>query len=252
MNGDLIIDDLDLSGRYGDFLADFYDTLYPFTAGVDECVDVLAGLAGPTGSVLELGVGTGRVALPLADRVGSVTGVDASRRMLEVLRAKDPAERVTTVHAGFGSLDLQTSHDVVALVYNTVCCAPSQQEQVALLRTARRHVAAGGRVVVETFEPTRVHAQQGPETSMRSLRARGVLMESIEVVPAEQLMFVLTAHLDGSTIEKAATFLRYVWPAELTLLAELAGLRVVERRHGWVPTTEPAAGSTVVTVLEAT
>lgn len=252
MSNDSISGDVDLSGRYGDALADVYDQLYPITPAVEECADTLADLAGKDGSVLEFGVGTGRIAVTLAQRGVRVTGLDASARMLDALRAKDPDGTVETVQAAFGTADLSRRFDLVLGAYNALCCAPSQAEQIDTLHVMRRHLADGGRVVLETFEPARYHAQRAAETTVKPLGHDRVLLETVEVVPDGQIMFVTSAILDGAAPAVSVTFMRYVWPAELDLMARAAGLALQARWGGWDRSAFTMNSQTCVSVYEAT
>ncbi|RZQ62983.1 class I SAM-dependent methyltransferase [Amycolatopsis suaedae] len=249
MSQQTVTSDLALSGAYGDSLAEVYDQLYPVTAGVEQCVGVLAELAGEGGSALEFGVGTGRIAIPLAARGVRVTGIDSSSKMLGVLRSNDPGATVDTVHATFGGLDLDRRFDLVAGVFNALCCAPTQDEQIEVLRVMRRHLAPGGRIVLETFEPGRHHTRRMTETVTHPLGPGAVLMEQTQIVPEGQLMFLLNTMIDGGTPRVAAGFMRYVWPAELDLMARLAGLRVRERWGGWDRGQLTADSPMYVTVL---
>lgn len=228
-----LIYDVELSGKYGDAVADFFDLIYPGGPVVDDCVDGLAELAGKDGSLLEFGVGTGRVARPLAQRGVQVVGLDASRKMLDRLRANDPDQTVETIHASFGTVDLERRFDVVAATFNSLCCATSQEDQIATLRTMRRHLAPGGRVVLETFDPARQHAQREPSTRVQPLGPARALIESIQVMPEAQLMVMTNTILAESGPEIAVGFMRYIWPSELDAMAQLAGLTLESRWGSW-------------------
>lgn len=252
MTGNTIIDDVDLCGAYGDSMADVYDELYPATPGVLECADTVAELAGPGGSVLEFGVGTGRIARPLADRGLRVTGVDASRRMLERLAAHDPEGAVTPVHASFGTVAVAERFDVVLGAFNALCCAPTQDEQITTLGVMRQHLAPGGRIVLETFEPRRQHGQRAAATTLHPLGHQRALLESVQVIPESQLMLMVSMVMGGERHGVSVGFLRYVWPTELDLMARLAGLELVDRWGGWTRSPFEADSAMCISVYSAT
>ena len=142
--------------EYGEAWASIYDVAYPDLADeTGPAVELLAALAGDGGRVLELGVGTGRLALPLAARALDVTGVDASARMLARLRDKDPGGSVAAVQADMAALDalLPGPYDLVFVVFNTLFALPSQDAQVSCVEGAARRLRPGGRFVVDAFVP---------------------------------------------------------------------------------------------------
>ncbi|MGW7592222.1 class I SAM-dependent methyltransferase [Streptomyces rubiginosohelvolus] len=219
---------------YSDALAGVYDDIYPSTPDLDDIATFLLTLAAPGASVLELGVGTGRVALPLAERGFDVTGVESSEGMLARLAEKDPEGRITPVHGDFSGLDLGRSFDVVLAPFNVLCCAMAVDEQIALMHAMARHVTAEGHVVIETFDPSDYHVQKKNEVNTYPIGARGALIESVGVLPASQnMMLQSTLFLDGDAPRSATTVMRYVWPGELDLLGAIAGLELVGRYAGW-------------------
>ena len=148
-----------LTTAYSDALAEVYDEIYPSTPDLEDIADFLLTLTAPGASVLELGVGTGRVALPLADKGFRVHGVDSSEGMLARLAEKDPERRITPVHADFAALDLGRAFDIVLAPFNSLCCAVTPDEQIALMHAVARHTAPDGHVVIETFDPSDYHVQ---------------------------------------------------------------------------------------------
>jgi SAM-dependent methyltransferase len=148
------------SSSYGDAFADVYDDWYHDISDVSATVALLADLAGPGGDVLELGVGTGRLACPLADLVGSVTGIDSSERMLARLVSNDPHGRVAPV-VGDMVDDLPPGpFDLVFVAYNTLFNLLSAERQQACFASVAAHLRPGGAFVVEVFVP------RPPDTGM--------------------------------------------------------------------------------------
>lgn len=199
-------------------------------AVVGPVVDVLAGLAGG-GPALEFGIGTGRIALPLADRGVPVHGIDLSRAMLARLSAKPGAAAVGTTVGDFASTRVDGEFTLVYLVFNTVMNLTTQAAQVACFRNAAAHLQPGGHFLVEVLVPRLQRLPPG-ETVM-AFRADpdhwGI--DEYDVVTQALVSHHLRL-VDGRTERFSAPF-RYVWPAELDLMAQLAGLQPVERWGGW-------------------
>ncbi|MFF3612630.1 class I SAM-dependent methyltransferase [Streptomyces sp. NPDC002580] len=219
---------------YSDALAEVYDDIYPSTPDLVDIGEFLLTLTEPGASVLELGVGTGRVALPLADQGFRVHGVETSEGMLARLAEKDPEGRITPVHGDLTGLDLGRTFDVVLAPFNVLCCAMTIDEQIALVHAVARHTSADGHVVIETFDPSDYHVQRKDEITTRPIGTRGAMIESVGVLPASQnMMLHSTLFLDGDAPRSATTVMRYLWPSELDLLAAIARLELVGRYAGW-------------------
>jgi len=137
---------------YGERAADRYDEWHRDLPGLDDCVECLAELAGP-GPVLELGVGTGRVALPLVQRGLGVDGIDASPAMLAKLRAKPGGDRVRVTVGDMAEVGVDASYSLVFVVFNTLFALVSQDEQVRCFANVAGRLAEGGVFVVEAFVP---------------------------------------------------------------------------------------------------
>ncbi|MFJ5673598.1 class I SAM-dependent methyltransferase [Streptomyces sp. NPDC093097] len=222
-----------MTAAYSDALAGVYDEIYPSTPDLDDIADHLLTLTHPGADVLELGVGTGRIALPLVECGFAVHGVDASEQMLARLTAKDPHQRVTSTLGDFTTLDLGRTFDVVLAPFNALCCAMTVDEQIAMAHAMARHTAPDGHVVVETFDPSDYHVQKRNEVTTYPLIG-GAMIETVNVLPVSQNMMMLnTLFLDGKPPLSASTIMRYLWPSELDLLAGAAGLELVSRYAGW-------------------
>ncbi len=137
---------------YGERAADLYDEWHRDLPGLDDCVECLAELAGP-GPALELGVGTGRVALPLVQRGLVVDGIDASPAMLAKLRAKPGGDRVRVIVGDMAEVGVDASYSLVFVVFNTLFALVSQDEQVRCFANVAGRLAEGGVFVVEAFVP---------------------------------------------------------------------------------------------------
>jgi SAM-dependent methyltransferase len=194
---------------------------------VGPIVDVLAGLA-RDGAALELGVGTGRIAIPLAARGVPVHGVDLSTSMVARLQAKPGGDAVTVTIADMATVRVPATFRLVFVVFNTITNLLTQDEQVECFRTAAHHLEPGGCFVVETFVPGLRRLPPG-----ESLVAYHVGSERVDVDQYDVAAQRLTSHhwiADGDRLERVTTPHRYVWPAELDLMARLAGMQL---RHRW-------------------
>ena len=193
-------------------------------------VEFLAGLAG-SGAALELGIGTGRVALPLSRRGVPVHGIDLSEAMLSRLRAKPGAERISVTAGDFARTRVIGEFRLVYLVFNTITNLTTQDEQVDCFRNAARHLAPGGHFAVEVGVPELQRLPFGESHVPFDFRADHVGVDEYDV--ANQGL--ISHHFwkrDGRWHLDSTPF-RYAWPAELDLMARIAGMRLVERWADW-------------------
>jgi SAM-dependent methyltransferase len=194
-------------------------------------VDVLAELAGD-GAALELGIGTGRVALPLAARGVPVSGIELSASMVERLRAKDGAHRVEVTLGDMASTRIDRSVRLVYLVSNTIGNLTTQREQVACFANAAAHLESGGSFVIENGVPDLRRLPPGEDARVFSHAPGYVGYDRYTDLVAQQA----TSHhfvAGGSDVRELRTPFRYVWPSELDLMAQLAGMSLRDRWSGW-------------------
>jgi len=235
------VDDPDLNdgardpddGYFGEAIAAGYDDPADEINGaatIDPVVDTLARLAG-RGRALELAIGTGRIALPLAARDVPVVGIDMSRAMVARLREKPGGSAIPVAIGDLATTTVEGRFSLVYLVYNTIMNLTTQAAQVACFRNAAAHLEPGGTFLVEVMVPDlqrlppgeTVHpfhvSEQRWGFDEYDLARQGLISHHLEIV-------------DGRARQVAIPF-RYVWPAELDLMAQLAGLRLRERWGGW-------------------
>ena len=203
-------------------------------AAVDPVVDFLASLAGD-GAALELGIGTGRIALPLAQRGVPVHGIDLSEAMVARLRAKPGAERVGVTVGDFATTTVEGSFSVAYLVFNTINNLTSQDEQVACFQNVAAHLGPGGCFVIEVGVPALQRLPPGETVRAFTVSATRLGFDEYDVASQGLISHHYTV-VDGE-LEVVSMPFRYVWPAELDLMARLAGMRLRERWSGW--TREP-------------
>jgi len=186
-------------------------------------VDFLAELAG--GGALELGIGTGRIALPLAERGVHVEGIDLSPDMVAQLRAKPGGEDIPVAIGDFASTRVGGTFSLVYVVFNTINNLTTQEAQIACFTNAAAHLAAGGSLVVEVGVPAR-----GPLTVF-DLSDTHVGVDEYDAATQRLVSHHFTL-VDGSW-ERLSMPFRSVSPSELDLMARLAGLALEERWSGW-------------------
>lgn len=234
---------------YGRAIAADYDALYAETLDTAAAVGCLADLAG-AGPLLELGIGTGRLALPLAARGLDVHGVDSSPEMVARLRAKPGGADLPVAVGDFAEVRLQERFTLVVLAFNTVYALPSQDAQVDCFAAAAGHLLPGGRFVIEAFVPDPTRFAQGRMVRTDSVGGDAVVLEVGEIDPAAQRMRTTKVRLGADGVRLYPANHRYAWPAELDLMARLADLRLVHRWAGWDRAPFTAASTHHVSVYE--
>jgi SAM-dependent methyltransferase len=197
---------------------------------LDPTVDLLAELAGD-GGVLELAIGTGRVALPLSGRGIEVHGVEISAAMAAELRAKPGGDAVPVTIGDMATARLDRSFRLVYLVFNSVTNLISQDEQVQCFRNAAEHLEPGGRFLVEVFVPELRRLPPGDTHRAFLVTPTHVGFDEYDPVASicrSHHWFVRDGRLDVFVSTH-----RYVWPAEMDLMARMAGLELEDRWGGW-------------------
>jgi trans-aconitate methyltransferase len=220
-------------GYFGEPVAASYDaqSASMFDPGVvAPAVDRLAELAGD-GRALEFAVGTGRIALPLAGRGVPVTGIDNSEAMLAQLREKPGAERVEALAGDMAATRVDGEFALVYLVFNTIFNLTTQDAQVACFENAAAHLAAGGRFVIEARVPELQRLPLGQTVLPWRADADAISYYVYDVVT--QRLSGRHYYIEDERIRPSPIEMRYAWPAELDLMARLAGLRLEHRWAGW-------------------
>jgi Methyltransferase domain len=217
------------AAAYDEYVSD--DTRQEFRVeDVNATVEFLANLAGD-GPALEFGVGTGRIALPLSRRGVPTQGIDLSRPMVARLKAKPGGNDVDVTIGDMATTSVATSFSLVYLVCNTIMNLTTQQAQVACFRNAAAHLSPGGRFVVKVLVPELQRLPPGETFHVFAAGDKHWGIDDYEV--ANQA--VVSHHfenVDGRIGHSSMPF-RYVWPSELDLMAELAGMSLRERWEGW-------------------
>jgi SAM-dependent methyltransferase len=214
-----------VAARYDESAAEMFESVV-----VDPVVDFLVQLAG-SGRALELGIGTGRIALPLAQRGVPVHGIELSQAMVARLRAKPGGEDIGVTIGDFATAAVDGTFSVAYLVFNTILNLTTQAAQVACFRNVAAHLEPGGCFVIEVGVPELQRLPPGETILAFHVSETRWGFDEYEVATQG-----LTSHhfevVDGS-VERLSVPFRYAWPAELDLMAELAGMRLRERWSGW-------------------
>jgi SAM-dependent methyltransferase len=214
-----------VAARYDESSAEMFDP-----AVVEPVVDFLVELAG-SGRALELGIGTGRIALPLAQRGVPVHGIELSKAMAARLRKKPGGEEIGVTIGDFATTTVDGTFSVAYLVFNTIMNLTTQAEQVACFNNVAAHLEPGGCFVIEVGVPELRRLPPG-----ETIRAFHVSETHWGIDEFEVATQGLTSHhitiVDGN-LEQVSMPFRYVWPAELDLMAQMAGMSLRERWSGW-------------------
>jgi SAM-dependent methyltransferase len=230
----------DVAARYDEDSAAMFDP-----AVVGPVVDTLAEWAGD-GGALEFAIGTGRIALPLAERGVRVAGIEHSDAMLARLREKPGAERIDAIQGDMATARVPGEFAVVYLVFNTLGNLTSQEAQVACFENAAAHLRPGGRFVIEIGVPALQQLPVG-QTIVPFHAGPGGLGFDVYDVVEQKLTSHHYAFRDGRAEHGHVDF-RYAWPAEFDLMARIAGMTLEHRWAGWDRSPFTATSSSHVSV----
>jgi SAM-dependent methyltransferase len=221
-------------GFFNERVAARYDERYAYlddSAVVDPIVTFLVDLA-HDGAALELGIGTGRIALPLAQRGVHVHGIDLSEAMVARLREKPGAEQIGVTIGDFATTTVEATFSVVYLVANTIMNLTTQAEQIACFRNAAAHLEPGGCFVIEVLVPGLQRLPPGETFQPFDVSPTHLGFDEYDV--ARQGLVSHHYWIADGKVEVVSPPFRYVWPAELDLMAQLAGMTLRERWGGWM------------------
>lgn len=209
-------------------------------------VDRLAELAGD-GRALEFAIGTGRVAVPLAQRGISVTGIELSQPMIDQLRTKADESTIPVIVGDMATALAPGEYTLVYLVYNTISNLLTQAEQVACFRNAARHLTPGGRFLVELWVPELRTLPPGQQATVFQSEPGYIGLDTYDVVHQR----VISHHFEFGSGKEARVFRsphRYIWPAELDLMGQLGGFELEARHSDWAWTEFTADSRSHVSV----
>jgi SAM-dependent methyltransferase len=219
--------------HFGPRVAERFDERYGYQADpavVEPMVELLAELAGG-GRALELGIGTGRIALPLARRGVPVHGIDLSEAMVAKLRAKPGAEEMDVTIGDFATTRVEGSFSVAYLVANTIMNLTTQEQQVVCFRNVAAHLESGGCFVIEVMVPRLQRLPPGERFQPFAVSPHHLGFDEYDV--AAQGLVSHHYWIEEGEIEVLSPPFRYVWPSELDLMAQLAGMALHDRWGDW-------------------
>jgi SAM-dependent methyltransferase len=219
---------------YGERWAAIYDSFARLPTDTDATVEFLAGLAGE-GPVLELGIGTGRVALPLAERGVEVHGIDASEAMVAKLREKPGGARISVTMGDFADVGtlVQGPYSLVFVAFNTFFALLTQEDQIRCFQGVAQVLGIEGVFVIRAFVPDPTFFDRGSRVGVASLSTDETILDVAQLDQALQQVTAQHVMIRDGQISTFPVKLRYAWPSELDLMARLAGMRLRERWGGW-------------------
>jgi SAM-dependent methyltransferase len=214
------------STTYGDAWAGIYDEWVDVHLTSPGEVEFLAALAGG-GRALELGVGSGRVAIPLVERGVEVVGIDASEQMLELLRSK--TDRVAIVRGEMADVGVEGEFDLVYVVFNTFFAMLTQDEQVRCFANVAARLRPGGAFAIQAFVPNTSTFERGQRVQATDVEPSRIAFDVARLDSVAQTITVQKIVVGDGSVRTLPVKLRFAWPSELDLMARLACLRLRER-----------------------
>ena len=220
------------ASTYGEQIAEVYDRWPGVPANAEAVVEFLAPLAKGR-RALELGIGTGRVALPLAARGVKVCGIDASPAMVAKLRQKPGGAAIPVEIGNFADVRIGGRFSLVYVVFNTFFGVLTQDEQVRCFSRVAKRLAPGGAFVIEAFVPDLSRFDRGQRTSTLLLDDDRAIIDAATIDYANQVVRSQHILISDDGVRRYPVVLRFAYPSELDLMARLAGMRLRERFGGW-------------------
>jgi SAM-dependent methyltransferase len=217
---------------YGDRIADTYDELYQDTLDTEGAVETLTDLA-RGGPVLELAIGTGRLALPLAERGLEVHGIDVSERMVGKLREKPGGDSIPVTMGDFADIPVDGTFRLVFVAFNTLFGLLTQEDQLRCFANVPEHLTDDGVFVVEAFFPDLARFDRGQRIQVNHVDAESVMFDTSRHDPVEQRVDSQHVVITEGETKLYPVSIRYAFPSELDLMARLAGLELRERWGNW-------------------
>ena len=237
------------AATYGDRIAEHYDHMHSAGAATQATVNVLAQLAAGE-RALELGIGTGRVALPLAACGVDVRGIDASHAMVAKLRAKPGGAAIPVSIGDFAAFQADGTFNLIFVVFNTFFGLVTQESQVQCFRHVAAHLSPGGVFLIEAFVPDPGRFTRGQSVGVTRIDPDLVSLDVARHDPLAQRVDSQHLVFTESGTRLYPVQLRYAWPSELDLMARLAGLRLRERWSDWAGAPFTSASSGHISLYE--
>jgi SAM-dependent methyltransferase len=232
---------------FGDHFAEVYDEMHPALSSSDPMIQALAKLA-CGGPVLELGVGTGRVALPLSSLGITVHGIEASEKMVARLRAKPDGSGIPVTMGDFRNVRGADHYSLIFCVQSTFFSLPSQADQLECLKSCASHLRQDGAILLEAFSPDPSQFEKKHNMSILDVQIGRVTLDVSHHDTIEQKITMQHLIIMPTGIKMYPVQLRYAWPSELDLMARISGLVLEDRRGGWKGEDYAGAGGRHVSI----
>ncbi|MEN8209392.1 MAG: methyltransferase domain-containing protein [Candidatus Fermentibacteria bacterium] len=215
---------------YGEKIADIYDDWY--SSPDESSIALLSDLANQ-GRVLELGIGTGRVALPLKEKGIDISGIDASPSMVKKLHGKPPGKDIPVSMGDFSEVDVQGRYDLIFVVFNTFFSLTTQDDQLKCLVNIAHRLTPDGVFLIEAFVPDIGRFDRGQSVRATDVGENRVKIDVSRHDPLKQLVTSQHVILSEKGVRLYPVTIRYTWPSELDMMARAAGMKLIERWEDW-------------------
>ena len=235
-----------INRTYGEHLSEVYDKWFESEA---EAIELLAGFA-RGGRALELGIGTGRMALPLAAKGIEVEGIDAAPAMVAKLRERSGSDSIKVTMGNFADVDVTGKFNLIFIVFNTFYALLTQEEQVRCFRNVAAHLTDDGVFVLEAFVPDVARFSGGHNLRVYTVNYERASLQAAHHDPVLQRMFTQNIVFSEAGVNMYPVEIRYAWPTEMDLMAQLAGLKLRSRWANWKQETFSATSEKHVSVYE--
>lgn len=245
----MTVREISSNSPYGQDYADIYDQSFDDRDDPGKLVAAISAVS-PSGAILEFGIGSGRIALPLARAGRHVTGVDNSKEMLALLEKKPGAEKIANHLGDITTLKVAGEFSLVLVCFSTIYLLGSQSAQLLCFQNASNHLRAGGRFLVEAFLHDRSQWLTNEQFSTTGVERDVVTARAAVHDPVLQTITLQHLTIRAGGISFRPNLLRYIWPSELDLMGKLSGMRLVERWGDWNRTSFSAASSNMISVYE--
>jgi len=233
--------------EYGDKWADIYDDLYPPAS--TSLIDFLVAEAGP-GPVLELGIGTGRVALLLKKKGIDIHGIDASSKMMDKLKEKEGGKDIPVKIGNFIEIQAPPYYSMIYAVFNSFFGLQSREDQIKGFQSISDALLPGGRFIIEAIIPDLSSFDKNQAFSVVSITPTEVVLNASQIDPTAQTLMGQRIHISEGGIKLLPTEFRWVWPSELDLMANSAGLPLIERFGSWTRTPFTQKSTVHISIYE--
>lgn len=215
---------------YGDRIAEVYDEMA--SSYEEACIDRLFDLA-KEGPVLELGIGTGRIALPLHHKGVDVHGIDSSKKMLEKLQSKPGGKGIPLTVGNFGDIPVEGKFSLIFVVFNTFYALLTQDEQIRCFQNAAQHLKPGGVFLIDAFVPDLARFTDHQTFRVVKMDVDQVNLDANQHDPVKQQITSQHILITNEGTQLFPVKIRYAWPSEMDLMAQLAGLELRRRWGDW-------------------